>query len=201
MNCPKCGLRIKADDTEHGCGWTKNKTVSGNRPTLQTLKQDLQTAAIDIFERKGKPISGATAVEMGDKWIYLYFKPGGFDNPREITNKAGSHWRWDYGDQVIAHFKKYVSLPAKDRNIIQDARGEGIYWRGDELVFFKTVINETKKMREIGIAKYQPECVSRIKSIAGRMMVRDIGKPIDHFGETRSEYIQRVEAGIKGMVL
>lgn len=45
------------------------------------------------------------------------------------------------------------------------AREDGIFWRGDELDNFYKIIDETEKMRTMGIAEYKRQALRSMRNL------------------------------------
>jgi hypothetical protein len=67
--------------------------------------------------------------------------------------------------------KKFMTLPLAQKELIREAKKEGIEWRGEDIqrpiealggrVHFQVVIDEFREMRRIGISEYRKKALAR----------------------------------------
>lgn len=107
--------------------------------------------------------------EAAEWWVRMQEPPNpDYDAPRQvrvITNSDRNAYRWEcpYHLRLAATLRRYVMLPPDHRELIEAAREDGVFWRGDEVKrgnkpgFFMRVYDETLKMREIGATRYIDE--------------------------------------------
>lgn len=78
---------------------------------------------------------------------------------------------WPYADRIIYLARKFASLSDEEREFVVTARKEKIFWRGDTLSFFNTVITETCMFRDLEPAErsnYKKRIWNVAKSLSER---------------------------------
>lgn len=84
---------------------------------------------------------------------------------REVrTGKGQPYWLWPYAERMKRLTRQYYTLNNDFQQIIQAAREDEVYWRGDEMGFFMTVIDETEKMKSLGAVKYRKRALKMMKT-------------------------------------
>jgi len=149
------------------CGW-KAKGVSvaaGGRPILADLEADmvqvLRTSSSD-HPTHGIPKDENAAID----WFMRLVEPEHrTERPQEIRNKSGQSWRWTYADRVLYLLRKYLVAPLELQQLVVAAREDGIFWRGDDYPFFVCVIDETEKMRDLGLVEYRRQARAAMGSL------------------------------------
>ena len=157
----------------NSCGW-KAKGVSeaiGGRPVLSELRavvaQVLRTTSSDHpIHRMPKDENAAV-----DWFLRLIEPEHRTERPQEIRTKTGAYWRWPYADRVVYMLRGYLAASESLQRLVVAAREDAIYWRGDDEPFFIGVINETEKMRAMGLDEYRRDArnaMSRVNLQADR---------------------------------
>jgi hypothetical protein len=77
------------------------------------------------------------------------------ERPAEVITKQGKSWVWAYAERIKYLLRKYLMAPLELQQLVVAAREDGIYWRGDDYPFFIIVIDETEKMRGMGLTEYR----------------------------------------------
>lgn len=54
-----------------------------------------------------------------------------------------------------------------EQQFIRAAREDGVYWRGDQIEFFREVYSETFRMRSMGARKYRAEAIDKLRALIG----------------------------------
>ncbi len=131
---------------------SKKDTVEFTKPcpTMTTLRTELEYM-----------LRGTGHNEIW--WLNMIEQQKSHENPRKVSGKSGEYWAWSYSDRVKNLLSKFLRADKKLRIIIQAAREDKTYWRGDDYNIFINIINETEKMREIGIKKYKEETQKNMK--------------------------------------
>jgi len=89
-------------------------------------------------------------------WVFLQEKPSSMEAPNIIAKKGGgSTWNTPYLDRLVNTLNKFLHFGLESQNYIISAHKAGIPWRGDDMDFFKKVVEQTEEMREIGVDKYR----------------------------------------------
>ena len=64
-------------------------------------------------------------------------------NPIECKRKVKNSIDWPYANRIIRLSRGFIQLDVEGRTLVTQAAREKIYWRGDSIEFFNTVITET----------------------------------------------------------
>jgi len=130
------------------------------KPTRKELEESLTEIIRSRPRTKDMPDNVFEAV----KWFLNLFevqKSG--EGKREVrTGKGQAYWLWPYADRMKRLTKEFYTLDDEFRTIIQAAREDEVYWRGDEMDFFMSVIDETEKMRKFGIVAYRKQALAQM---------------------------------------
>ena len=94
------------------------------------------------------------------------------ERPKEQSSrkKDGGTWLWPYAERAKYLLRKYLEAPIKLQQVVVAAREDKIFWRGEDYPFFVCVIDDTEKMRELGIVEYRRQARAEM----GRL---DLGAP------------------------
>jgi len=161
MKCPKCDDVLMPGATKcRSCGWEKGGEQSTSKPApnydslVHEILNILRVANISDPESKVR------------KFIDLLEPEKRNESAREVqVVGGGTRWVWPYEVRVKQCLLKYLQLDDDDKRVIQRARNDGIFWRGDDMAFFNDVIIETMRMREIGVESYRAQCVEKMKAL------------------------------------
>ena len=74
-----------------------------------------------------------------------------------------------YHSRILYTLSIFLRLSVSDQRIVVAAREDGIFWRGDTIKFFMLVIDETQRMRKIGVENYRLESLRRMGKLLGSM--------------------------------
>lgn len=112
-------------------------------------------------------------VQAARWWIRMQEPGKNNERPRQMQKKSGhgNYWITPYTDRLIHTLGKYIHLPNQDSEFIQAARQEGIFWRGDNMPFFKHASEETKKQREMGAEEYRRHSLKKMRTAIAGMTV------------------------------
>jgi len=134
------------------------------KPTRKELEESLTEIIRSRPRTKDMPDNVFEAV----KWFLNLFevqKSG--EGKREVrTGKGQPYWLWPYADRMKRLTKEFYTLDDEFRTIIQAAREDEVYWRGDEMDFFMSVIDETEKMRKFGIVAYRKQALAQMRKLS-----------------------------------
>ena len=100
-------------------------------------------------------------------WIDMQEPPSmPADAPRRVSmpGDEGQRWICPYHERIRHTLRKFLSLHEHDQKIIMAAREDKVFWRGDDMPFFMRVIDETVKMRKMGVEAYRIEALKKMKS-------------------------------------
>ena len=76
-----------------------------------------------------------------------------------------ARWMLPYLDRLVYTLRKFANLTSKDRQIvIAGVIEEKVPWRGDDLDFYLKVVDESLKMRKIGVDAYRKEAIKKMKA-------------------------------------
>ena len=145
-------------------GKFEDRIDTGDRPP--TIEESLCLVISARMARGGLPSEmPLVPIEAAGWWMTMQEKPGSFDSPRRVPLMGGDGYRWEcpYHRRLEYTLRKFMDMPPKDRRVIVAAREDGVYWRGDDMRFFVSLIGETTRMREMGIEHYRAECIKRMK--------------------------------------
>lgn len=153
--CPSCEtVLLPGSNKCRDCGW--GAADHHAMPTIDTLKSEIKELGL-----RNDP----------EWYLKLLEKHKPEEAPRKVqarsdkSKSGGSLWQWPYRDRVLFCLRKFKSLPEVEQQTIISARKDKIYWRGDDLDFFMRVIEETEKMREMGIDKYKAQAMKQLNGI------------------------------------
>ena len=65
--------------------------------------------------------------------------------------------------------QKFRRMKPSEQRVIEAARDERIFWRGESIEDFKRIYEETQRMRQIGPQAYRAEAMGKLKALVGRM--------------------------------
>jgi hypothetical protein len=96
--------------------------------------------------------------ELAHWWVDRQSPPNErFDRPVQQPKLDGSgmYWKTPYIDRIRSTLIKFLSLDSGFQGLIIAAAEDGIFWRGDSMEFFFSVISEREKMRAVGVVAYR----------------------------------------------
>jgi len=158
--CRECNAALLPGSTDcKSCGWRHpgSGTASSPRPGLDNLKADmldiLNAAKMD-HPVHAMPTHEPTAVGWFLNLVELEHRT---ERPKEQSSrkKEGGAWVWPYAERVKYLLRKYLMAPLELQQLVVAAREDKIFWRGDDYPFFVCVIDETEKMRGLGLVEYR----------------------------------------------
>lgn len=107
-------------------------------------------------------------IDAAHWWMGIIEQPREHERPREVALPGGQGMRWvcPYTDRAVYTLRRFMALEDPDQKYIIGARGDDIYWRGDDMKFFRGLYEETMNMRDIGREKY----IAKAKNVARRFV-------------------------------
>ena len=154
MICPGCKLEIDDKAQSCSCGWRRGAALSG-APTINDLKIELVDIMIEL-KNKGD-------IDAAERFLQLLEPESRRDRPVKISvlgkKDGGYRWAWDYSVHVKDCLRIFLTIPTTDQETIKAAREDNIFWRGDDVDQFMLIIDETMRMRDIGVEQYRVECL------------------------------------------
>ena len=131
-------------------------------PNMQDLTSELMNVLAK--NRTSIKLPGAP-IDAVDKFIYL------MENPKhnERLRKTEKGYKWPYAVKMKQLLTQFLNESSGLQNLIVQAREKNVYWRGDQLESFKGVIEQTEKMREMGVKKYKANAIAGMKRFIRRM--------------------------------
>ena len=166
-DCPTCRVPLK-DPNNCGCGWQKGKSTDHSMPTIN----DLKAALIDFITRwpQGKVPDRLKHADAADWFLKLLEPHKPHEAPHKVTvqgrgNETHHRWIWVYETRVKNCLAIYLTFSYEQQKTIVAAREDKIFWRGDDFDYFMDVVNETLRMRYMGIAEYRKQCLERMGNI------------------------------------
>jgi len=78
----------------------------------------------------------------------------------------------------MVDMKAYLDVKVRfarpsEQKFIEAARSDRVFWRGDEIEFFKAVYEETFRMRAMGPIAYRAESISRLKGLITNVVAQE----------------------------
>jgi len=111
-------------------------------------------------------------VNMLDAAIYWKSKQ---EPPNEATERVewqsapkhreGGFWRSPYIDRVAFSLQKFLSMDSPRQFFIIENIDKGCAWRGDGIGFYRRVIEETAKMKEMGKDEYIGNAIKEARKV------------------------------------
>jgi len=153
----------------------------GDKPP--TIEESLCLVLSELTVRGGLPSEmPRSVVEAAAWWVWMQEIPTQSDSPRRVSISGGSGQRWEcpYHRRLEHTLRKFMGMRHEERHTILVAREEKIFWRGDEIHFFRRLIEETTRARKIGPSQYREEAISKMKKF-------HIGGSIDNDEEALAE--------------
>lgn len=144
------------------------KPDNADRPPL--IEDELMKVLGRFMAHKSLPVfMPPVPIDAARWWIDQQELPKPEDRPRQVSvvGDEGVRWICPYHQRLCYTLAKFLTIPTADQRIILAAREENIFWRGDEMYFFMMVIDETQKMRKMGVAAYREEALKKMKTFMG----------------------------------
>lgn len=169
--CPNCSEYMIRDDECNKCGWVeKAKSAQNNvrNPPpniLDTLVEEI--TRIGTHQFRGLPV--ASPADIARFWI-VHNKPADewTEMPKEVAtlSKDGTRWVCPYHMRLVGTLRAFVLLnPSERRIVISGISEEKVWWRGDSVKHYLGVIDETHKMRAMGIDAYRELALEKMKNM------------------------------------
>ena len=163
--CPNCGNAMRPNAKSCSCGWE----ISGSN---QSRPPEALSSLVDEIRRIGMPrigLPGNSAIEVARYWLTMN-EPADerYESPREVpaVGKDGSRWVCPYHQRLIATLRAFALMSELDRRIVTaGVREEKVWWRGDPVKSYLNIIDETKRMRRVGIEAYRGDTAAEVKKV------------------------------------
>ncbi len=88
-----------------------------------------------------------------------------------LQGREATRWYNPYAERLIASLRRFVRLKPQERDFVLAAIEDYVWYNGDSFDFFKSLYEETQRMRSMGAKKYRAESITRLKD-----MIRRIGR-------------------------
>ena len=157
--CPGCHIALTLGAMScKACGWKETGAgTDEGMPTLNQLKADMRAAIARVPPDRWPermPVEPDRAVDWFLRLVEPHHKT---ESPGYLPSrfKQRNTWQWPYRERIMYQLRKYLAAPQELQQLIVAAREDKIYWRGDDYPSFVCVIDETEKMRELGVADYR----------------------------------------------
>lgn len=166
MYCPKCGTVNTGKRCN--CGWKPGG--SGGDHLMPTV-QDVKNEVIAILNQRKEggihlpDIMDNQPIKAADWLLGLFEGHGKNESPFPRTGKNGKFWCWPYAERITRLTKQFLNLDSDFHSLIVAARQDRVGWRGEGKAEFYSVINETARMRKIGLEEYRKEAVKKMKKM------------------------------------
>ena len=141
---------------------------TGNRPPL--IETEVNAVLTLWMEKNSLPEFMPRS--LADEWWLNMMEPAQPDEvPRQVPLNSGEGSRWicPYHNRVLHSLSIFLRRPASEQRVIVAAREDGIFWRGDSIIFFMRVVDETTQMRKVGVENYRLESLRRMGKLLGSM--------------------------------
>lgn len=140
------------------------------RPTDQPplVEHDLEKVLREYMSWKKLPeFMPPSPHDAATWWIDMQEKPSQQDRPHKVSVVGDDGFRWicPYHLRISYTLRKFLfAMKEAEQRIIMAAREDGVFWRGDDMYFFMLVIDETQRMRKIGVEAYREESLKKLKN-------------------------------------
>ena len=180
MNCENCGKNLYANATSCSCGWSLQKVVRNPPPNvLDTLTEEITRIGMHRF----REFPAGTALEFARYWVALNSKPDAErEAPHEVATiaKDGTRWICPYHNRLMATLRAFALMSPADRKIVlAGIQNEKVWWRGELVKHYLNIVNETKRMRTIGIKAYREAAMKSAKKVLAEKIVVDLEANIE----------------------
>ena len=140
----------------------------GSRPPL--VETEINSLLASWAERNSLPECIPRSL-VDEWWLNMMEPPQPEETPRQVPLNSGEGSRWvcPYHSRILYTLSIFLRLSVSDQRIVVAAREDGIFWRGDTIKFFMLVIDETQRMRKIGVENYRLESLRRMGKLLGSM--------------------------------
>lgn len=159
-NCPSCDATISPRATSCRCGWNAGGAAPrSGRPSIRVLESSLMAYVAPLGHCHGLPPDPAQAARS---WI-ARCEP---ERPEERPYLAGppdrQAWVWPYADRVIYLLRRYLTLPAHERDQVDGGGEDGCHWRGEPPTQYLDMLAQYEESRA-DPAVYRARVVASIR--------------------------------------
>ena len=110
-------------------------------------------------------------------WLLMNEPPERYEAPKQLPvqgRQDAMRWECPYHDRLVYTLRAFHRLSSPHRQIVMaGVLGEQVPWRGDEVDFYLTVIDEHKKMLKMGVAAYRVAAMKQMKACLAKMQKRN----------------------------
>jgi len=113
----------------------------------------------------GMPVAPSDAARW---WIDLQEPAGTGDTPYHVQMRgkdAGTAMFFPYIERMVHNLRVFLTSDKHLQELVVAAREDGIFWRGGPLDRFAAVIEETERMRKVGIEQYRREAMRGLSRV------------------------------------
>ena len=94
-----------------------------------------------------------------------------YEAARQVPVMGGDGYRteYPYHDRLTGTLWAYLRSAPDMRRLVVSARQDGHWWRGEERDVFLRVVNETERMREMGLDAYRVDALTKAREFLRRV--------------------------------
>jgi len=137
MKCPECGVNV--GNRKHcDCGWGASTNTVSQPETIDAALFAEMAGGIPVCLPNQIPTAIKVWKELNEP--YLFYE----EAPRRVS----------------------VGMSPRDQRIVlAGIREDRVWWRGDEISDYAKIIDETLKMRDMGVVAYRKQALKAFKSV------------------------------------
>lgn len=107
-------------------------------------------------------------------WLSAMQEPEQIGETRKAAvsgQMSGERWETGYANRCAFTLLRWLDMPKEQRfAIVAGVREDRVCYRGDAWEFYREVLDETYRMREIGVGEYRAKAAGRADRHIGAMM-------------------------------
>jgi len=137
----------------------------------KTESVDMNTSISEYITRYAPDILSQSEIMQGVDAISFFigiFKPSeAYDNKRFVKNSMD----WPYANKIIYFARKFLTLSDREQRYIVKASKARIFWRGDDILNFRKIVEETISFRQLSDdekKQYRKKILEIAKSFTSR---------------------------------
>jgi len=161
MKCPECGVNV--GNRKHcDCGWGASTNTVSQPETIDAALFAEMAGGIPVCLPNQIPTAIKVWKELNEP--YLFYE----EAPRRVSvgGKGEGRWVSPYNERLIYTFRRFVCMSPRDQRIVlAGIREDRVWWRGDEISDYAKIIDETLKMRDMGVVAYRKQALKAFKSV------------------------------------
>lgn len=170
--CPECSEALMPPGTDcKACGWSTNRAQANESgyPTLADVHTEL--AAI-LRRHKAEHCLPPDPLDAARAWLTVIEKPKAGEQPQQYSKGERVFYRWPYAERAVYCLLRFLTLDERGQRLILAAREDEIFWRGDDLDFFRRVIDETFALRDMGVEAYRADASKKLRALSLRRIAQ-----------------------------